>query len=155
MGYRIDIPEDIRHYEPTIFWKLSKRSLVILLLDIPFVIIGFLAGKTLLFSEDFPLGIAIIALFAAPLPTIMLFPTADKTPPELIFVRKIYKLFLTPGKRKYKTKLSFASDIRKSKESRKLAYINTLSKKKQKIYKKALKKKKVIPSQDKRLKIYR
>ncbi len=109
MALRIDMTKDIRKYDrKSVLNRFTVRQAVFISIGLAYAVpIAFavplpLHGIELVFSK-----IVIATILAIPMITAG-FITMDNTPMEILAIRFIYQMLLTPRKRKYKAKNLYA-----------------------------------------------
>lgn len=144
----VEMSSDIRKYKPKMIGNLTARQCIS-------IVIGACMG--VIPALLVPLGIigklVVGVCFAVPA-IICGFVQIGGLPFEQLFLRKIYRSFLTPKKRKYKRSATIEILLKEQKKKEEMAYLNTLSKEKQKAYLKAKENKTITYSTDKRYAIY-
>lgn len=113
MALRTSIVMDVRKYKTKVWGPFNRRQLICILISIAYSVPIVLL---------LPLGLidrVIIGSVLAIPGMLCGYIEFDSTPPEVYFVRYIYKLFWTPSKRKWRNENSYEKEYKKIISARK------------------------------------
>lgn len=156
---KIKMTKDIRNYQPKIFGPFTFRQLICAAI----ALICGMPGMKIVFHElihDGDMGLGVMLTVFSVAPAVLCGwangnGTIDGTPVEMYFLRVIYRLFLTPIRRKNICHNEYYEEYRKYKKSIEADRVSKMDKESLKNYKRFRKSGKVKTSQDKSLIEYR